>query len=207
VRAPAVGQQACMKRTVYLVRHGTPDLTRTDLPYHLIPGPPLTPQGELEAAAVGRFLRDNGVRQLWASPLERTWRTAVLAAAEVAFAVGSTVEISLDHCLAEMQPGETHDDVRVRMWPAWERAVGHARARGPAAIVTHGGPITAILQALQVPQALLDEYGRRFDHGNPLPPAGAWRVTMPPPGAAGGAPGAAWETQLAFVPDLGLAPR
>ena len=61
---------------IYLARHATPDWSRTDLPYHLLPGPPLVPQGEAEAAELGRFLREAGVSRLYTSPLERARRTA-----------------------------------------------------------------------------------------------------------------------------------
>jgi broad specificity phosphatase PhoE len=35
---------------IYFIRHATPDRRRTDLSYHTPPGPPLTAQGEHEAA-------------------------------------------------------------------------------------------------------------------------------------------------------------
>ncbi|MEZ4609900.1 MAG: histidine phosphatase family protein [Caldilineaceae bacterium] len=40
------------------------------------PGPPLVPDGETEAAKLGEFLRAAGVTKVYASPLERTRRTA-----------------------------------------------------------------------------------------------------------------------------------
>lgn len=172
---------------VYFVRHGTPDWSRTDLIYHIPPGPTLVPAGELEAAEVGRYLRDQGVRQFWYSPLERTHRTAQLA--------GSICEAGLrcEDDLREMQPGETLDNVRSRLWPAWERAVAHSLAQGPLALVTHGGPITAMLSALQLPGDVLAHYARLFDRGNPVPPCGAWKAVRP--GAD-----ELWDVSLAFVP-------
>ncbi len=172
---------------VYFVRHGTPDWSRTDLIYHIPPGPTLVPAGELEAAEVGRYLRDQGVRQFWYSPLERTHRTAQLA--------GSICEAGLrcEDDLREMQPGETLDNVRSRLWPVWERAVAHSLAQGPLALVTHGGPITAMLSALQLPGDVLAHYARLFDRGNPVPPCGAWKAVRP--GAD-----ELWDVSLAFVP-------
>ncbi len=172
--------------TVYLVRHATPDLTRTDLVYHLLPGPPLTPVGEAEASDLGRFLRDGGVRLIWSSPLERARRTAELAARICG------AELKEDGRLIEMRPDETHDDVFARARPVWERVAG-ASARGPQAVVAHGGVITAVLLAIGVEPATLDEIGRQFDGGNPLPPAGAWEISVPDgPGAL--------TARLAFVP-------
>ena len=69
--------------TIYLIRHATPDWSRTDLVYHLPPGPPLTAQGEAEAAKLGDFLRDMDVRHIFTSPLVRCLRTAEIAGAAV----------------------------------------------------------------------------------------------------------------------------
>lgn len=174
--------------TIYLVRHATPDLTRTELIYHLPPGPPLTRLGEEQAAELARFLRGRGVRGIWSSPLDRARRTAEL--------VGLTceAEVVTDARLIEMQPGETHDDVHARARPAWD-VVLEAAARAPQAIVAHGGVITALLMALGVASETLADLGRRFDSGNPLPPAGAWEVRVPGPT---GLPSA----QLVFIPDI-----
>jgi broad specificity phosphatase PhoE len=176
-------------RTVYLVRHATPDLTRTDLVYYLPPGPPLTTIGEHEATELGRFLCRGGVRRIWTSPLERARRTAKLAAKACA------AEVVTDVRLTEMQPGETHDDVDARARPVWDVAVQTAAAQGPQALVAHGGVITALLLALGVAPTTLEQLGRRFDSGNPLPPGGAWEVTGPD--ATG-----AVTARLAFVPSV-----
>jgi broad specificity phosphatase PhoE len=174
-------------RTVYLARHATPDLTRTDLVYYLPPGPPLTKLGEHEASALGRFLCRGGVRCIWTSPLERARRTAELAASVCA------AEVVEDARLMEMHPGETHDDVRARAEPIWHRAIEGAAAQGPQALIAHGGVITTLLLALGVTPATLEQVGRRFDSGNPLPPGGAWEVT----GSDGSG---ALTARLAFVP-------
>jgi broad specificity phosphatase PhoE len=173
--------------TVYLVRHATPDLTRTDLVYYLPPGPPLTTLGELEASELGRFLCHRGVRMIWTSPLERARRTAELAARPCA------AQVMEDSRLIEMHPGETHDDVRARAGPVWDIAHERAVAADPQALVAHGGVITALLLAIGVTPTTLEHVGRRFDSGNPAPPGGAWEVKHP----GGSGP---LTARLAFIP-------
>lgn len=173
--------------TIYLVRHATPDWSRTDLPYHIPPGPPLTPQGEREAEQLGDFLRDMGVRQMWASPLERCQRTAAIAGA----IAGAVVHEELR--LAEIRPDERSPDVLARVWPAWVHAGECCLGLGPVALVTHGGPITTLLAELGLDARKLAQYQATFDRRNPLPPAGAWRAVRP-------APDGPWSLDLAFTP-------
>jgi broad specificity phosphatase PhoE len=159
--------------TVYLARHASPDLTRTDLVYHLPPGPPLTTLGEREASALGRYLCHGGVHTIWTSPLVRARRTAELAAQKCG------AEVREDARLIEMDPAETHDDVYARARPVWDIATEWAAARGPQALVAHGGVITALLLGIGVTLTTLERVGRRFDSGNPAPPGGAWEITAP----------------------------
>jgi broad specificity phosphatase PhoE len=173
--------------TLYLVRHATPDWSRTDIPYHLPPGPPLTPQGEREAAQLGEFLQAMGARQFLHSPLERCVRTAAIAA-EVA---GATV--TLDTRLAEIRPEEKPADVLARVWPVWVQA-GEACLNGePLVLVTHGGPIALLLTELGLAAKDMSHYMARFDRRNPVPPAGAWRALRPSPEGP-------WSLDLAFTP-------
>ncbi|MBI3240952.1 MAG: histidine phosphatase family protein [Chloroflexi bacterium] len=174
--------------TLYLIRHATPDWSRTDLVYHLPPGPPLTPQGEDEATQLGAFLRDAGVRRILASPLERCQRTAQIAAGE------AEASFHEDASLAEWRPEEKEIDVRERLWPTWERVASASPGTGPAAFVTHGGPIAVLLKDLGLDEIVLEHYRKLFDRHNPLPPAGAWKATRPSPGSA-------WELSLAFTPE------
>ncbi len=171
---------------LYLTRHAQPDRTRLDLPYHLLPGPPLTERGLQEAAELGDFLRRAGVRTILTSPLERCQHTARIAA-EIAGA-----SLQTDPALAEWQPTEKAEDVRRRIWPVFERAAQASSVEAPLAIVSHGGPIGVLLEALGIERStLLKNYC--YDYGNPLPTAGAWRVERD--GAE-----SAWKLDLAFVP-------
>ena len=61
---------------IFLVRHASPDWTRTDIPYDIPPGPPLSPKGEKEAAALAEYLKSEGVVKLYYSPFERSASTA-----------------------------------------------------------------------------------------------------------------------------------
>jgi len=154
---------------VYLIRHATPDWSRKDLVYYLPPGPPLTSQGEAEAEALGAFLCEAGVIRLHASPLERALRTAQIAA-QVAGA-----QVQVDERLMELQPEEAHETVRSRMWAGLEALQAHNGHGQPLGLVTHGGTIDVMLQMLGMPEREVYGY-RRFDHSNPIPPAGAWRA-------------------------------
>jgi broad specificity phosphatase PhoE len=174
--------------TIYLIRHATPDWSRTDLVYHLPPGPPLTAQGEAEAAKLGDFLRDMEVRHLFNSPLERCKRTAEIAGA------GAGLTPQEDLRLAEMRPEEKAPEVRARLWPAWVHAGELCLEDGPVALVTHGGPVGILLTELGLDAKQLAQYQAKFDRHNPLPPAGAWRCVRVSPDAP-------WALELAFTPE------
>lgn len=173
---------------VYLIRHATPDWSRKDLVYHLPPGPPLTEEGLAEAKALGGFLQQAGIRRLFASPLERCEHTARIAG-EIA---GVKLEVLPD--LAEWRPGEVPATVRTRFWPLLEDAWRLAAVEGPVGLVTHGGPISVLLEELGADPQELNRLKSKFDHRNPLPPAGAWEVHC------NGA-GEGWKLRLAFTPN------
>jgi broad specificity phosphatase PhoE len=177
--------------SIYLIRHATPDWSRKDIPYHLPPGPPLTGVGRAEAEALGAFLHAAGVRRLFASPLERSLHTAQIAAAL------AQAQVQVDERLMEIQPGETADSLRQRLWPVFEMVSADGAAPdSPVGLVTHGGPIAALLGSLGMDAATLATY-TRFDHGNPLPPAAAWLVARPNDQAP-------WQWNLAFTPEFQL---
>lgn len=159
-----------MADTVLLVRHASPDWTRTDLRYDVPPGPPLTPAGEDEAVALGDFLKSIGVARIFYSPLDRTTRTAHLAAAQL----GVTAE--LDEAIAEWRRGEPETEVLDRFLPRIHAALDASSDDGLYAIVTHGGPIRLLLAELGLDQPEIDYYRKLFDRDNPVPPAGVWRI-------------------------------
>lgn len=153
---------------VHLARHATPDWSRKDIRYDIPPGPPLTEQGEAEARLLGAYLRDQGVARVYASPLERTRRTAEL--------VGHALDLRPieEPAIAEWRRDEPETVVRDRFREAWERAAAESLDLGPVAMVTHGGPIRALLAALGMAEAELGHYRAQFDNRNPMPPAGVW---------------------------------
>ncbi len=180
---------------VFLARHATPDWSRRDIRYDIPPGPPLTAQGEEEALQLGAFLREQGVVTVYTSPLERTRRTAELAASVCGAALFE------EHAIAEWRRDENETTVRARMLPFWERACAESQETGPVALITHGGCVLAMLNHLQVSRAEIDHYRNQCDHRNPLPPAAAWRTTRPLAGASLHAAGAApWDVRLVYTP-------
>ncbi len=171
---------------IYLVRHATPDWSRTDIRYDVPPGPPLTAQGEAEAAKLGEFLQMQGIKRIYASPLERTRRTA-----EIAGGIAGATPME-EEAIAEWRRGESETEVAARLNGLWEKICRESGAVGPLALVTHGGPIKAMLLSLGMPRTTVDEYCRKFDRGNPLPPAGVWLAT--------GSPTTTWQLDLIWTP-------
>lgn len=171
---------------VYIIRHASPDWTRNDIPYHLPPGPPLVKQGLEEAHALGSFLKEAGVSLLLTSPLERCQRTAEIASREA----NATVQVIPE--LMEIQPGEDREHMRRRLMPVFERAAEESHCNGAVALVTHGEPTAVLLRALGMSEERLGKQ-RIFDHGNPLPPSGAWEAVRPD-----SQPG--WNLRIAYLP-------
>jgi broad specificity phosphatase PhoE len=171
---------------IYLIRHATPDWSRTDIPYFTPPGPPLTAQGEAEAGELGEFLKQAGVQWLSASPLERCRRTAEIAGQVLA------VPFTIDNGLTEWKPGDKEEEIKARLWPVWEQAEAYSAQIGPLALITHGGPIATLLGVLGVDKLVIDHHKKLFDRNNPLPPAGAWRAERV---------NGSWSLSLAFVPE------
>lgn len=171
---------------VYLARHATPDWSRTDIAYDVPPGPPLTAQGEAEAERLGRFLTQAGVTELYASPLERTQRTAAIAGQ----LLGAPVQT--EEAIAEWRHGESQELVLDRIQAFWEELAAANGVNGPVALVSHGGPIRLLLETVSGDPARIKEYCGRYDHGNPLPPAGVWRTQRNGDGA--------WNVDLVFTP-------
>ncbi|MDQ3249075.1 MAG: histidine phosphatase family protein [Chloroflexota bacterium] len=156
---------------VYLVRHATPDWSRTDLRYDIVPGPPLTGQGEAEAVRLGEFLRESGAYKIYASPLERALRTAQIAGET------ANLPVVVETAIAEWQRGESELTLLERLLPFWETVCDESSANGPVVLVTHGGPVRAMLHYLKHEPLEIDYYRKQFDRDNPVPPAGAWLAT------------------------------
>ena len=172
---------------IYLARHATPDWSRTDIPYDIPPGPPLTEQGEAEARLLGEFLQDAQARHVFASPLERTQRTAQLGGEPLG------LTHTTDHAIAEYRRDENDAGVFTRLMPAMEQAWALAKAEGPVVFVTHGGCVRVLLEKLGVLPDAIMHYRRQFDHQNPAPPAGVWAFTRD-------AEETAWQAELVFSP-------
>ncbi|MEI6291218.1 MAG: histidine phosphatase family protein [Chloroflexota bacterium] len=153
---------------VYLIRHATPDWSRTDIPYLIPPGPPLIPKGEKEAEQLGVFIRVEGIKKLYNSPFERTRRTAEISSKIAGI---DTVD---DNELSEMQSGESESHLLDRVLPAWVRAENESKLNGPLGLVTHGGLVLVLLRHLGLSEKNLNDHCKTYDHANPLPPAGVW---------------------------------
>jgi len=177
-----------MPVTLYLARHATPDRFRPGFIYHQLPGPPLTLQGIQEAGALGAYLLSAGIDQIYTSPFERCRHTAEIAAQTAG------VAWQVEDSLGELQPGEALDGILARVLPAFERLCASSQADGPTAIVTHGGVVAALLQHLGMDSSELERH-KKFDYGNPVPPAGAWVCQR-------SAVDSGWSLQLAFVPEV-----
>jgi broad specificity phosphatase PhoE len=174
-------------QTIYLIRHASPDWDRTDIPYDIPPGPPLTPKGKQEAQALGVFLENAGVKKLYYSPLERSAHTAQIVAAV------AKVPAVEQAGLAEWRTGETDTEIRARFWPLLESSIAESAQVGPVGLVTHGGPVAYLLKQLSIDPARLEKYRKMFDHANPLPPAGVWAVQR-------NSSTETWDLELIFTP-------
>ena len=176
--------------TIFLVRHARPDWDRRDIPYDLLPGPGLLPQGEQEAEALAAFLKSEGVVKLYYSPFERSAKTAKIAAAVM------DVPCIEEAGLAEWRASE-EDEIKLqgRMLQVFERAANESIGIGPIGLVTHGGPIASLLMTLGMHKEEIAPYRKMFDTTNPLPPAGAWKVERVSDKEQ-------WRFQLAFLPGV-----
>lgn len=175
-------------KKIYLVRHASPEWGRTDIPYDLPPGPPLSLHGEREARRLAEFLKEQGVAKLYTSPFERSVATAKIISQL------SPVPYVEDVRLTEWRPeDETSGRAGERMADLFAEASVESIETGPIALVSHGGPIMFLLQRLGLADDVLSEYRGRFDHSNPLPPAGVWE-------AAWDDRREVWNLNLKFIP-------
>jgi broad specificity phosphatase PhoE len=174
-------------KTVFLVRHGTPDWSRRDIRYDIPPGPALVDKGHAESRLAGEFLRAAGVSQLFASPMDR--------AAQTAASISELLRLSVtpDTRLTEWTRDEKSHDVLARMLTFWQEQIEYQPA-GVIALVSHGGPIRVLLEHF-APDLDLKPYTQRFDHGNCTPPAGIWCATQAEPAGP-------WRLALVFTPEM-----
>ena len=173
---------------IFLVRHATPDWNRTDIPYDIPPGPPLSSKGEQEAEELALYLKAQAVIKLYYSPFARTTRTAQIVVSlhrVPAIADPRLMEWRGDH--------EPAGQVRARMKTIFEEAVKEGTEIGSIGLVSHGGPIDLLMQELGIDPNELDVYRTRFDTINPLPPAGVWEAEWDDMNQS-------WKLHLTFIP-------
>lgn len=172
--------------TVYAARHATPDRSRTDIPYHIPPGPELTLLGKAQAAKLGHFLRGTGAVQFYHSPLVRAWDTAAIAS-EIC-----GVPLALENDLAEHRLDESQVQVTERMRRAFLQSARFSADNGPTVIVSHGSPVLQLLRLLCLSPDIV-ERSRVYDSRNIIPMAGAWRIERDAAGL---------NMQLVFMPEV-----
>jgi broad specificity phosphatase PhoE len=158
-----------MPEILYLIRHATPDWNRKDIPYFLPPGPPLSETGLEEAEMLANFFQFTDLKCIYSSPLERCLSTAK------AIAQKTNRLLIIEPGLSEHRPDESRADVQTRLMPVLEQAIHQAR-ENPVALVTHGSPIEILLDEMGLSPIELDTLKARFDHRNPVPPAGVWEA-------------------------------
>ena len=178
------------KPHLYFIRHASPDWSRTDIPYLIPPGPPLSPQGEKEAEALATFLDAQGVAKLYHSPFERTSKTAQIVSSLNKIPCVEEIGLSEWHAA-----GETEDLVGNRMLTVLGNIEKESMLIGPIGLVSHGGPVGVLLQELGMGMDELASYKKQFDHSNPLPPAGAWEAEW-------NAENHSWNLNLKFIPSV-----
>lgn len=171
-----------MIEELFLVRHAAPD-RGNGMPYHTLPGPPLTALGQREAIQTGAWLRERGVEQLLASPFDRTRATAEA----ISQALG--LPVAFAEALREGAPGEKMDQIRARMAELLTQ-LDDSPLRC-VALVSHGAPIRALLE--HTSNGRLDLKPHVYDYGNCSPTAGVWH------GRRGDG---CWLWELVFRPDL-----
>jgi broad specificity phosphatase PhoE len=175
---------------ILLLRHASPVWGRTDIPYDIPPGPPLSPQGEKEAEALARFVKAQGVVKLYTSPFERAACTASIISSL------NGIPCMEDQRLTEWnEDNEADTQVRRRMASIFADAVRESAEAGPIGLVTHGGPVGFLLQELKIDPEKMAFHSKLFDGPNLLPPAGAWKAEQE-------AGEDRWNLTLEFVPKV-----
>ena len=175
---------------IFLVRHATPDSNFKHIPYFIYPGPPLSSKGEQEAEALADFLDAHGVVKLYHSPFERSSRTAHIVS--MRNDIPGIEDIRLTEWRSEDEKAEK---VSERMSLVFEEVSRESAIMGPIGLVSHGGPIAALLTTLGMEKELLSQFRKKFDGSNPMPPAGVWAVEWEDSNQL-------WNLDLIFVPSI-----
>jgi len=176
---------------VFLVRHATPDWNRTDIPYDIPPGPPLSPKGEMEAEALAKFLKSQGVVKLYYSLFERSARTA-----QIVSSINGIENVEENRLIEWRELSETETKVSSRMKAVFDDAARESAEIGPIGLVSHGGPVAFLLQELGIDREELASYRKKFDRNNPMPPAGVWEAEWNDENNS-------WNLNLRFMPSVG----
>jgi broad specificity phosphatase PhoE len=174
---------------IFLIRHASPDLSHKNIIYSVLPGPPLSSQGEIEAGQLAIFLKKSKIVRIYCSPFLRTLRTAQILSDVIQIPAIEEVR------LMEWQDDETEEDVKKRMKLVFDNVAKEAFENKTIGLVTHGGPIRALLQELGLSSDRLALSRSSFDNANPLPPAGTW-------GAEWNKKAGLWRLKLEFVPTI-----
>jgi len=173
---------------IFLARHASPDWELKTIPYDIPPGPPLSPKGEKEAEALAEFLKVQAISKVYYSPFERSAKTAQIIATR------NQIPAVEEKRLAEWREvDEKGESVKIRMLAVFNEIAAKSGNNGSIALVSHGGPITFLLQTLGIEETALAVYRKRFDTTNPLPPASAWSAEW-------NIDTKTWSLQLAFIP-------
>lgn len=174
----------------YFVRHGASEANTQGKMRGQIPSP-LAPVGEDEAARAAAYLKTQGVRTLFASPVERASETAQivaqttglgvdfdprLAALDIGSAAGSPAgSISIHTAFADHpdEPvggtGETPAGFSRRVRAFLAELVAEASQTAPAAVITHDSVIRQIYEATG---------GDLEPEVSPLPPGGVAALSL-----------------------------
>ncbi len=204
---PAGDDQPC---TIYLLRHGTTDHNSAGrLMGHLDVG--LAPQGEKEARAAAKSLRDRGISAIYSSDLQRAHMTALIVAEELRLPVVTHSElreigmgvwegktpaeaarldpvgfrsVEADPVNGRPTGGESEGEMIARLSRKLG-AIADAHGGERVLVVSHGGPLRALV-ALVLGAGHLDRGTFAFANCGVLQlewgPAGQ-RLTVPGPAA------------------------
>ena len=134
----------------------------------------LDPQVRQEAEALAAYLKSEGVGKLYHSPFARAAKTA-----QIISAINRIPCVEESRLVEWRMHEEAEIQVRRRMKAIFDQSLAEVAGMGAIGLVSHGGPIAALLQELGIDPNELAVYRTRFDTTNPLPPAAAWQVEIP----------------------------